>query len=300
MFSTCNTAARRCIQKGTFSRSSSNLRCLLKSGHTDRKNVVEKGIEARGQALGLRGQRFLSSKSDPSSNSSSSSSSMFWRAATFGVAGLTFLGVANYLSDPTWRYPDKEETDIGPIKPQAEVTSQAFFDIDIDGKPAGRILFGLHGNVVPKTVQNFETICKGDQSLGPIKLSFTNTIFHRIIPGFMLQGGDFTRHNGTGGSSIWGKKFADESFTLSHTGPGILSMANSGPNTNGSQFFITTKRTSHLDGRHVVFGVVQDGLHIVKRIEQDCGSNSGKPRCKVVIAQAGLLAAEVEKQKAEQ
>merc|ERR1712084_117202 len=137
---------------------------------------------------------------------------------------------------------------------------------------------------------NFSTLCDGSAGVGNAgkPLHFQGSDFHRIIPGFMAQGGDFTAGNGTGGESIYGNKFADENFTLKHTGPGILSMANAGPNTNGSQFFLCTVKTAWLDGKHVVFGSVTEGMDIVKKIE-GVGSQSGKTAKAVVIADSGQL-----------
>lgn len=160
---------------------------------------------------------------------------------------------------------------------------RCFFDITADGKPLGRIVMELRPDVVPKTAENFRVLCTGEKGFG-----YKGSIFHRIIPQFMCQGGDFTDHNGSGGKSIYGEKFADENFTLKHTGPGILSMANGGPNTNGSQFFICTAKTPHLDGRHVVFGSVVEGMDVVKKMEA-LGSPSGKPTAKIVIADCGQL-----------
>ena len=169
-------------------------------------------------------------------------------------------------------------------------TNKVFFDIAIDGQKAGRIVFGLFGNAAPKTVENFRALCTGEKGMGKIgkPLSFKNSPFHRIIPNFMLQGGDFTSFNGMGGESIYGPKFNDEAFTLKHTKPGMLSMANAGPNTNGSQFFITTVVTPWLDGRHVVFGEVTEGMDVVKTVEA-LGSASGKTSKTVTILDSGEL-----------
>lgn len=160
---------------------------------------------------------------------------------------------------------------------------KVYFDITIGGKQAGRVTMELRSDVVPKTAENFRLLCTGEKGFG-----FKGSKFHRIIPKFMCQGGDFTRGDGTGGKSVYGEKFQDENFTLKHTGEGILSMANAGPNTNGSQFFICTAMTTWLDGKHVVFGKVVDGLEVVRQMES-VGSDSGKTSAPVVIANCGQL-----------
>ncbi|XP_034055240.1 peptidyl-prolyl cis-trans isomerase A [Gymnodraco acuticeps] len=160
---------------------------------------------------------------------------------------------------------------------------RVFFDVTLDDKPMGRIIMELRDDVVPKTAENFRALCTGEKGFG-----YKGSIFHRIIPDFMCQGGDFTNHNGTGGKSIYGNKFGDENFNLKHTTAGILSMANAGPNTNGSQFFICTAKTPWLDGKHVVFGAVVEGLDVVAAMEKK-GTQSGKTNGRLAIADCGQL-----------
>ncbi|HET9239310.1 MAG TPA: peptidylprolyl isomerase [Oligoflexus sp.] len=178
----------------------------------------------------------------------------------------------------------KETAESGP-----KVTEKCFFDVSIGGKPAGTIVIGVFGKETPKTAANFMALCTGDNKKNDNKkkLTYKGSKFHRIIPEFMLQGGDITNGDGTGGESIYGTKFPDENFNLKHEGPGYLSMANAGPNTNGSQFFITTVKTSWLDGKHVVFGKVLEGFdEVVKKIEAE-GTSSGTPKNEVKITNSG-------------
>jgi len=184
--------------------------------------------------------------------------------------------VAQHFADGTLQESDKPK---GP-----KVTDKVYFDITIGGEPAGRIVIGLFGKTVPKTAKNFAELAQKPQGEG-----YKGSKFHRVIKDFMIQGGDFTNGDGTGGRSIYGEKFADENFKLKHYGAGWLSMANAGKDTNGSQFFLTTKKTTWLDGKHVVFGKVLEGMSVVRKIESSKTDPRDRPEKDVAIADSGII-----------
>jgi peptidylprolyl isomerase len=169
--------------------------------------------------------------------------------------------------------------------------TKVFFDMEVAGESAGRIVFRLYDDVVPKTAENFRALCTGEKGVGELgfPLHYKGSPFHRIIPQFMCQGGDFTKQNGTGGESIYGERFADENFEKVHDKPGLLSMANAGPGTNGSQFFITTVSTPWLDGAHVVFGEVVEGMDVVTKLESYGSAPHGQTSQPIFIADCGEI-----------
>lgn len=209
-------------------------------------------------------------------------------ASIFALAfGITSVHAQTLTTSPTMT-----ATYTPPVTPNP-ANPKVFFDINIGDQPAGRIVFELFADAAPLTAENFRALCTGEKGTGTKgkPLLYKGSGFHRIIPSFMCQGGDFTTGNGMGGESIYGAKFNDETFTGkagNHAGPGILSMANAGPNTNGSQFFICTVQTAYLNGRHVVFGQVVEGYDVVKKMEA-VGSQSGRTSQSVVIADSGEL-----------
>jgi len=164
-----------------------------------------------------------------------------------------------------------------------KVTHKVFFDMEVGGKPQGRIVIGMFGKTVPKTVKNFVELATGEHGYG-----YEGSKFHRVIKDFMIQGGDFTNGDGTGGKSIYGEKFKDENFKLKHKKEGYVSMANAGKDTNGSQFFITTVKTSWLDGKHVVFGYILEGMDVVRKIENTPVKDT-KPKSEVIVKKSGVL-----------
>ncbi|KND03632.1 peptidyl-prolyl cis-trans isomerase H [Spizellomyces punctatus DAOM BR117] len=164
-----------------------------------------------------------------------------------------------------------------------------FFDVTMGGQPVGRLKMELFKDVVPRTAENFRQLCTGEYKRNGIPQGYKGCHFHRVIKDFMVQGGDFLKGDGTGSLSIYGERFEDENFGLKHSGPGLLSMANSGPNTNGSQFFITCAKCDFLDGKHVVFGRLVDGLLTLRKIENVPTGPNNRPKLPVIISECGEM-----------
>ena len=248
------------------------------------KDIAYK-MDAKNLTLGIKGQKPYIDNEPLTATCYEDDST--WEIDTFPGKGRCVRVTLRKCKPDSWEFLLKRDNK----PPDLTFTSKCFFDISAGGAALGRVVFGLYGNVTPKTCENFRALCTGEKGEGKMgkPLHYKGSSFHRVIPNFMCQGGDFTAGNGTGGESIYGEKFADENFRVKHTKPGLLSMANAGPGTNGSQFFITVTETPHLDGKHVVFGEVCEGYEEVVKKCEELGSGGGKTEKDIVITDCGEL-----------
>ena len=248
------------------------------------KDIAYK-MDAKNLTLGIKGQKPYIDNEPLTATCYEDDST--WEIDTFPGKGRCVRVTLRKCKPDSWEFLLKRDNK----PPDLTFTSKCFFDISAGGEALGRVVFGLYGNVTPKTCENFRALCTGEKGEGKMgkPLHYKGSSFHRVIPNFMCQGGDFTAGNGTGGESIYGEKFADENFRVKHTKPGLLSMANAGPGTNGSQFFITVTETPHLDGKHMVFGEVCEGYEEVVKKCEELGSGGGKTEKEIVITDCGEL-----------
>lgn len=292
-------------QRPSFSRSQIKPKALLKEGSALKKSVawhqntdevfiqvpVDSDIRGKDISLEIKPKRLklaLKSSGDVLLEGTMADVAVddsFWTLETDASTGSKHVSIT--LAKKTMGYASWENI-LESEKVEAVVTDRAFFEIKIGDRVVGKILIGLFGGLVPRTVQNFKALCTGEKGQGPSgkPLHYKGTPFHRVISDFMAQGGDTTQGNGFGGESIYGEKFEDENFKLKHDARGLLAMANAGPGTNGSQFYILFNPQPHLDGKHVVFGKIEAGLDILGRIEQ-VASESGEPSLPVTISDSG-------------
>ncbi|QDZ20495.1 cyclophilin-type peptidyl-prolyl cis-trans isomerase domain [Chloropicon primus] len=267
----------------TYKDEGSELTIVMPIGSTIKGKDIDYQLKTKTLRLGVKGSE---PTIDEALWGSSKPDDSYWQIDTVDGKRSVVVTIEKAQGMP-WEYLLKSED----LPPDTTITQKCYFDVKIGDEDAERVVFGLYGNTVPKTAKNFACLCSGSEGTGKSgkPLHYKDSVFHRIIPGFMCQGGDFTNGNGTGGESIYGEKFEDENFKIKHTKVGLLSMANAGPNTNGSQFFITTSETPHLDGKHCVFGEVMDDTYKVVKKMEAVGSGGGETSKPVTITDCGLL-----------